>query len=491
MAAGELIEHITNPVFKLIAEASRELGMRSYIIGGFVRDIFLSRPSNDIDIVTIGSGIELAKAVAKKMRGHKTVKYYGRFGTAMIRCGEIELEFVGARKESYDPSSRKPTVEDGTLEDDQRRRDFTINALGISLNDDDYGQLLDPFGGLKDLDQGVIRTPLDPDITYSDDPLRMMRAIRFATRFNFRIEDESFNAIQRNAERIKIISMERVTEELNKMLLSSKPSTGFILLEKSGLLPIIFPELHALKGVEIQEGKGHKDNFYHTLQVLDNVAQSSDNLWLRWSALLHDIAKPLTKKFEPNIGWTFHGHEFKGSKMVYKIFQRFRLPLDEKQKYVEKLVALHLRPIILAEDIVTDSAVRRLLFDAGDDIDDLMTLCDADITSKNEAKKQKFHNNFQIVRRKLKEIEAKDHLRNWQPPIDGQIIMTTFGIEPCQTVGIIKDTIREAILDGKIQNDFNDAYSFMKEEGLKMGLTIKQEITEPKMIKNNGPVPQK
>lgn len=481
----DLEKNIDRPVFHVIADCSREMGVRSYIIGGFVRDLLLGRPSDDIDVVTVGSGIELAKKVASKLKGRKTVKYYGRFGTAMINVEGTEIEFVGARRESYDISSRKPTVENGTLEDDQKRRDFTINALGISLNEDDFGTLLDPFDGIQDMQDGIIRTPLDPDVTYSDDPLRMMRAVRFATRLGFRIEDESFKAIQRNAERIRIISMERVTEEINKMLMTTKPSVGFILLEKSGLLPIIFPQMHAL----IDNDKGHKDIFRHTLKVLDNVAASGGDLWLRWAAVLHDIAKPLTKRFDNETGWTFHGHEFKGSKMVHKIFANFKLPLDNKMKYVEKLVLLHLRPIVLAEDIVTDSAVRRLLFDAGDDIDDLMTLCDADITSKNEEKKQRFHNNFKIVRQKLQEIEAKDHLRNWQPPVTGEIIMQTFGIPACKTVGTIKDAIREAVLDGNVGNNFEEAYAFMKNEGAKLGLSVVCEVTEPTVVKNNGPVP--
>lgn len=486
-----LKENINNRFFKVITQASHELGYDSYIVGGYVRDMLLRRESNDIDIVTVGSGIELAKKTASLLRGRKRVKYYGRFGTAMINVDGHEIEFVGARKESYTADSRKPTCEDGTLEDDQNRRDFTINAMAISLNADDFGELVDPFDGVSDLDDKIIRTPLDPDITYSDDPLRMMRAIRFATQLHFRIEDSSFEAIQRNAKRIKIISMERVSEELNKILMSSVPSIGFKLLDKSGLLPIIFPQMAALKGVEIQDGKGHKDNFYHTLEVLDNVAASGGDLWLRWAAVLHDIAKPLTKRFEKEAGWTFHGHEVKGAKMVHKIFANFKLPLNEKMKYVEKLVYLHLRPIVLAQDIVTDSAVRRLLFDAGDDIDDLMTLCDADITSKNEAKKARFHKNFQIVRQKLKEIEAKDHLRNWQPPVNGEVIMRTFGIPESRNVGVIKTAIREAILDGVIGNNFTEAYQFMKNEGEKLGLKVVEEVTEPVEVKTNGPVPVK
>ncbi len=482
---------IDNKFFKVITAASRELGCDSYIVGGYVRDLLLHRQSNDIDVVTVGSGIELAKKTASLLPGKKHVKFYGRFGTAMINAGGHEIEFVGARKESYSADSRKPTCENGTLEDDQNRRDFTINAMAISLNENDFGELVDPFNGVQDLEDKIIRTPLDPDITYSDDPLRMMRAIRFATQLHFMIENESFEAIRRNAQRIKIISMERVTEELNKILMSSVPSIGFKLLDKSGLLPIIFPQMAALKGVEIQDGKGHKDNFYHTLEVLDNVANSDGDLWLRWAAVLHDIAKPQTKRFEKEAGWTFHGHEVKGAKMVPKIFANFKLPLNEKMKYVEKLVYLHLRPIVLAQDIVTDSAVRRLLFDAGDDIDDLMTLCDADITSKNEEKKARFHNNFQIVRLKLKEIEEKDHLRNWQPPVDGIVIMETFGIPESRNVGIIKTAIREAILDGIIGNNFAEAYQFMKEKGTELGLKVVKEVTEPVEVKSNGPVPVK
>lgn len=483
--------YIDDHFFKLIMKASKTLGYESYVIGGYVRDILLKRPSNDIDIVTVGSGIELAKKTAAQIHEKKDVKYYGRFGTAMIRMKDKEIEFVGARKESYEPTSRKPMVENGTLEDDQNRRDFTINALAISLNDNNFGELIDPFNGIKDLEDKIIRTPLDPDITYSDDPLRMMRAIRFATQLHFKIEEESFQAIKRNAKRIKIISMERVNVELNKILLSDKPSIGFKLLDASDLLPIIFPQLSALKGVDVQDGRGHKDNFYHTMEVLDNVAKAGGDLWLRWAALLHDIAKPLTKKYDKEIGWTFHGHEIKGSKMTPKIFAALKLPLNEKMRYVQKLISLHLRPIALVQDEVTDSAVRRLLFDAGDDIDDLMVLCDADITSKNEEKKNKYHSNFQLVRKKLKELEEKDHLRNWQPPVNGEVIMTTFGLNEGRSVGIIKNAIREAVLDGVIGNNFEEAYAFMKKEGEKLGLTVVQEVTEPVEVKHNGPVPNK
>ena len=487
----DFTKHIESPIFKVIAQASKQLGYRSYVIGGYVRDILLRRPSNDIDVVTVGSGITLAKKVAAMLPGKKEAKYYGAFGTAMINYKGMEVEFVGARRESYDRNSRKPVVEDGTLEDDQNRRDFTINAMAISLNEDDFGTFVDPFNGMGDLEDLTIRTPLDPDITYSDDPLRMMRAIRFASQLHFYIEAESFESIKRNAERIKIVSMERITEELNKIILSKQPSIGFKLLDESGLLKLIFPQLVQLKGVETVNGRGHKDNFLHTLQVLDQVAEVSNDLWLRWAAILHDIAKPQTKRWEEGTGWTFHGHEFKGSKMVPKIFTAMKLPLNEKMKYVQKLVLLHLRPIVLAEDIVTDSAVRRLLFDAGDDIDDLMLLCHADITSKNEEKIRKYHKNFEIVQEKLKEIEAKDHLRNWQPPVDGTVIMETFGLPQSREVGVIKNAIREAILDGVIGNNFTEAYAFMKAEGEKLGLKVVKEITEPVAVASNGPVPQK
>lgn len=484
-------QYINGNLFKLITKASRQLNYDTYVVGGYVRDLLLKRPSNDIDVVTVGSGIELARKTAGLIDERKEVKYYGRFGTAMIRMKDKEIEFVGARKESYDPSSRKPFVENGTLEDDQNRRDFTINAMAISLNEDTFGALIDPFNGVQDLQDKIIRTPLNPDVTYSDDPLRMMRAIRFATQLDFTIEKESFEAIKRNAHRIKIISMERVSDELNKIMLSDKPSIGYKLLDASGLLDIIFPQLSDMKGVEIQDGRGHKDNFYHTMDVLDNVASANGGLWLRWAALLHDIAKPLTKKYDKETGWSFHGHEIKGSKMAPKIFAALKLPLNEKMKYVQKLISLHLRPIALVQDEVTDSAVRRLLFDAGDDIDDLMILCDADITSKNEEKRNRYHSNFQLVRKKLKEIEEKDHLRNWQPPVNGEMIMATFGITEGRTVGIIKNAIREAVLDGVIGNNFADAYDYMKSEGLKLGLTIKHEIKEPMEVKHNGPVPSK
>ncbi len=466
-----LSAELNHPIFIAVAEKAAETGVPVYVIGGYVRDIFLKRGSKDIDFVTVGDGIQLAEKVASSFHGHHPVSVFRNFGTAMFHFDDLQLEFVGARRESYHPDSRKPDVSTGTLEDDQKRRDFTINALAISLNRDSYGELLDPFEGLSDLEKGIIRTPLDPDITFSDDPLRMMRAVRFAAQLGFSIHPVTSRAISRNSKRISIISGERISEELNKIILSAKPSVGFRLLDKAGLLEIIFPQFVALKGAETVDGKGHKDNFHHTLEVLDRIAPCTGNLWLRWAAVLHDIGKPPTRRFLPDQGWTFHGHEVKGARMVPQIFRQLRLPLNEKMKYVQKLVSLHLRPIGLTEEEVTDSAVRRLLFDAGDDIDDLMTLCEADITSKNKEKVQRFLANFAMVREKLKEIEEKDRLRNWQPPVSGEVIMEAFGLNPGKEVGLIKTAIREAILDGQLENDFEKAYSFMLEEGEKMGLT--------------------
>jgi poly(A) polymerase len=462
-------EKLTHPIFRIVSEIIEEKGLDGFVIGGFVRDMLLERKSKDIDILIIGSGIEIAVETARRT-GNVKVSVFKNFGTAMLRYKNYDIEFVGARKESYRSNSRKPIVEDGTLEDDQKRRDFTINSLAVSLNLKNYGELIDPFNGVTDLKSNIIRTPLDPDITYSDDPLRMMRAIRFATQLSFSISEESFYSINRNKERISIVSQERIIDELQKIVGAPKPSEGFMLLEKSGMLDIIFPEFQALKGVEKIGGKAHKDNFLHTLQVLDNVAIKTENVWLRWAALMHDIAKPVVKKFEPEIGWTFHGHEYLGAKMVSKIFKRMKLPLGHSMKYVEKLVLLHLRPIVLSEDIVSDSAVRRLLFDAADDIDDLMLLCEADITSKNDEKVKKYLSNFRLVRRKLKEIESKDAIRNFQPPVSGEVIMKTFGISPGREVGIIKNAIKEAILEGEIHNNYQEAFNYMLLKAKDLGL---------------------
>jgi len=465
-----MIEALSHPVFKVVSEVADEMGMEAYVVGGFVRDAILYRPSKDIDIVVVGKGIDMALKVAARL-GDKKVNVYKTFGTAQIVYDDYDIEFVGARKESYNRESRKPVVEDGTLEDDQKRRDFTINALAIGLNKKNYGVLLDPFNGVKDIEDRIIRTPLAPDLTYSDDPLRMMRAIRFAAQLDFTIEAESFASIGRNKDRIGIISKERIAEELNKIILADIPSIGFELLFDSGLLHRIFPQMVVLHGVEIVNGMGHKDNFYHTLQVLDNLSLRTKDLWLRWSAVLHDIAKPPTKRFDSKVGWTFHGHEDKGARMVPGIFADLKLPQNEKMKYVQKMVLLHLRPIVLAQETVTDSAVRRLLADAGNDIDDLMLLCEADITTKDFGKQKRYLKNFQLVRQKLKEVEEKDNLRNWQPPVTGQDIMEYFGIGPSLKVGLIKDAIREAVLEGIIPNKREEAFNYMIEKGKEMGLT--------------------
>lgn len=462
-------EYLTHPVFKVASQVVTENGLEAYVIGGFVRDLILQRPSKDIDIVVVGNGMDLAKKCAEKLRVKK-VSYFKNFGTAQFLYKDLEVEFVGARKESYQRDSRKPIVEDGTLEDDQNRRDFTINALALSLHADSFGDIIDPFDGLVDLENGIIKTPLDPDTTFSDDPLRMMRAVRFATQLNFKIEHTCLESIAKNAHRLEIISQERISDELNKIILSKEPSRGFKLLFSTKLLHQFFPEMVALYGVEQRKGKSHKDNFYHTLEVLDNISENTDDLWLRWAAIMHDIAKPPTKRFHPVAGWTFHGHEEMGSRMVPKIFKRMKLPLDAKMKYVQKLVRLHLRPIALVKGHVTDSAVRRLLSEANDDVDDLMMLCNADITSKNELKVKKFKKNFEIVLQKLRDVEEKDRIRNFQPPVNGEEIMKTFNIRPCAEVGIIKMQIKEAILEGEIQNNHEEAFQYMLKIAKGLGL---------------------
>jgi poly(A) polymerase len=464
---------LENKIFSIISDIVTEKQLPCFVIGGYVRDLILKRASDDIDIVVVGSGIDLAKEVAARIGRGTRVNVYKNFGTAMLRYHNLEIEFVGARKESYRSDSRKPLVEDGTLEDDQRRRDFTINAMAVSLNKETFGELADPFNGMKDLEQKVIRTPLEPDTTYSDDPLRMMRAIRFAAQLNFSIEEQSLKSIARNKDRISIISRERITEELSKMMAVPVPSTGFRILDRTGLLTYILPELVAMKGVEEKEGRGHKDNFHHSLKVLDNLAKKSDNIWLRWAALLHDIGKPSTRKYSEEHGWTFHGHDFVGSKMIPGVFNRLRLTMGIPMKYVQKLVLLHLRPIVLAQEEVTDSAVRRLLFEAGDDVDDLMTLCESDITSKNDEKVKKYLENFKLVRQKLIEIEEKDRIRNFQPPVDGEFIMKTFDLSPCREVGIIKNAIKDAILDGVIGNNYDEAYRLMLDKAAELGLKMK------------------
>lgn len=467
-----LKQDIDKQIFHLIGQAADEMGREAYVVGGYVRDIFLNRTSKDIDFVTVGSGIELAQKVASLLGKGVHLSVFATYGTAQVKWKGLELEFVGARKESYTRDSRNPIVENGTLEDDQKRRDFTINAMAICVNGDRFGELVDPFNGLIDLHHKTIRTPMDPDITFSDDPLRMMRAIRFATQLEFEILPETYDAIVRNKERIEIITKERINDELGKIIRSRRPSIGFTLLETCGLLELIFPELHALKGVDTMEGKGHKDNFYHTLQVVDNICDKTDNEWLRWAALLHDIAKPVTKRYDAKLGWTFHNHNYIGEKMIPRIFRKMKMPSNEKMKYVAKLVGMHMRPQSIGEDGVTDSAVRRMMFDAGEDVDDLMLLAEADITSKNPNKVRRILENFKLVRQRMVEIEEKDRIRNFQPPVDGKEIMTVFGIEPCNTIGQLKERIKDAILDGDIPNDHDAAYEYMLKIAPEFGLTV-------------------
>ena len=465
-------EALNNKIFEVISQASQELNLESYVIGGFVRDLLLERDfKKDIDIVAVGSGIELALKVSELLPNRPKVQVFKTYGTAMLRFEDTEIEFVGARKESYNLDSRNPVVENGTLEDDQNRRDFTINALALSLNKDNFGELSDPFNGLEDLKNKIIKTPLDPDITFSDDPLRMLRGIRFANQLGFEIEEKSLNSITKNAERIKIISGERIVDELNKILSTDKPSVGFLLLYKTGLLDIILPELTALNQVEEIEGQTHKNNFYHTLEVVDNICPNTDDVWLRWSALLHDIGKAPTKRFNKKQGWTFHGHEFLGGKMAKKIFERLRMPLNHKMKFVQKMVMMSSRPIVLSEDMVTDSAVRRLVFDAGEDVESLMTLCEADITTKNPNKFKKYHQNFEVVRKKIVEVEERDHVRNFQPPISGEEIMAIFNLQPSREIGVLKEAVKEAILEGEIPNEYQAAYDYVLKRGAKLGLT--------------------
>lgn len=466
------IKALENPIFKIISQAAQELNVECYVIGGFVRDFLLERNfKKDIDIVAVGSGIELAQKVSELIPNHPKIQVFKTYGTAMLKFQEIDIEFVGARKESYHFESRNPVVENGTLADDQNRRDFTINALAFSLNEKNYGDLIDPFNGMADLKNKIIRTPLDPDVTFSDDPLRMMRAIRFATQLNFEIDPNSIASITQNCKRIQIITGERIVDELNKILSATKPSIGFVLLYKTGILDLILPELTALNQVEEIEGQTHKNNFYHTLEVVDNIAQNTKDVWLRWAALLHDIGKAPTKKFQKKQGWTFHGHEFVGGKMTKKIFERLHMPLNQKMKFVQKLVMMSSRPIVISQEVVTDSAVRRLLFDAGNDIEDLMTLCEADITTKNPHRFKKYHQNFQIVRQKIKEVEEKDHVRNFQPPISGEEIMAIFDLKPSREIGILKEAVKEAILEGEIPNEYQAAYEFVLKRGAKLGLT--------------------